>query len=69
MGSLEFHDHKTDGKTVYKQILINVKSKTWKRCQETDLPGSSSLRRRKSALDCSAIREEREYFHSLKKVD
>jgi len=68
MESLEFQCHKRDGETVYKQTLINVKLKTWKRRQETELTGSSSLRRRNSSLDCSVIWEEKD-FHSLKKVD
>jgi hypothetical protein len=45
---------------VYKQILIDVKLKTGKRGQKAELTGRSPLRRRRSALDGSAIREEKE---------
>jgi hypothetical protein len=40
---------------VYKQILINAKLKTGKTGRKTELTGKSPLRRRRSALDCSAI--------------
>jgi hypothetical protein len=46
---------KTDGGTLYKQILINGVIKTFKKCQETELTERSPLGRRRSALDCSAI--------------
>jgi len=40
---------------MYRQILIIAKLKTGKRGQETELTGSSPLRRRRSAvLDCRA---------------
>jgi hypothetical protein len=48
-------DQKAGGGTVYKRSLINAKLKTGKIRQETELTGRSPLRRRKSALDCSAI--------------
>jgi hypothetical protein len=49
-------DHKIDGETVYKQILINAKLKTGKTGKKTKRTGRSPLRRRKSALDSSAIK-------------
>jgi len=51
-------DQKTDGGTVYKQILINAKLQTGKRGQNTELAGRSPFRRRRCALVCSAIKEE-----------
>jgi len=45
---------------LYKQILINAKLQIGKRGQETALTGSSLFRRRESALDCRAIKEEEE---------
>ena len=47
---------KTDGGIVYKQIL-NAKLETGKRSQKAELTGGRLLRRRKSALECTA-REE-----------
>jgi hypothetical protein len=44
--------------TVYKQILINAKLRNGKSGQEAELTGGSALRRRRYALDCSAIDEE-----------
>jgi hypothetical protein len=46
---------KTDGGTVYKQILISAKLKTGKRGQETELTRRSPLRRCRSVMDCSAV--------------
>jgi len=46
---------KTDGGTVYKQILISEKLKTGKRGHETELTGTSPLRRCRSVLDGSAV--------------
>jgi hypothetical protein len=46
-------EQKTDGVIVYKQILINEKL-------QTELTGRSPLRRRRSAVDCSAIEDEGE---------
>ena len=43
---------------MYKHVLINAKLQIGKRGQKTALTGSSPFRRRKSALDCSAIKEE-----------
>jgi hypothetical protein len=45
---------------VYKEILINVKLQIGKKGQTTELPGRSSLRRRRAALDFSVIEEEGE---------
>jgi hypothetical protein len=45
---------KTDGGTVYKEILIDAKLKL-ERGQETELTRRSPLRKQRSALDCSAI--------------
>jgi len=45
---------------VYRLILIDAKLKTGKRGQKTQLTGRSPLRRRRSALDCSAIKEKEE---------
>jgi len=47
-----------NGGIVHKQILVNVKLQIGKRGQETELTGRSPLRRRTSALDCSAIGED-----------
>jgi len=44
---------------VYKQLLINAKLKTGKRGQKTELTGRSVLKRRRSALGCSAIKKRR----------
>jgi len=38
-----------------KQILIDAKLNTGKRCQKTVLTGRCPLSRRRSTLDCSAI--------------
>jgi hypothetical protein len=40
--------------------LINARLKTGKRGQKTELTGRSPLRRRRSAIDCSATEEEEE---------
>ena len=48
-------NQKTDGGTVFKQILINAKLKTRNRGQKTELTGKSPLRRQRTALDYSAI--------------
>jgi len=45
---------------VHKQILINAELKTAERKgQETESTGRNLLRRRRSALDCSAIQEKK----------
>ena len=51
---------KTDGGIVYKQILINAELQIGKRGQRTELTERGPLRRRRSALDCSAIEGEGE---------
>ena len=40
------------------QILVNAKLQTGKGGQKSELTGRSPLRKRRSALDCSAIEEE-----------
>jgi hypothetical protein len=45
---------------VYKQTLINVKLTAGKKGQKRELTGKGPLRRRRSALDCSATEEEEE---------
>jgi hypothetical protein len=45
---------------VYKQTLGCVKLTTGKKGQKTELTGKGPLRRRRSALDCSATEEEEE---------
>jgi len=40
--------------------LINARLKTGKRGKKTELTGRSPLRRRRSAMDCSATEEEEE---------
>jgi hypothetical protein len=55
--STPYIDQKTDGGTVYKQILINAKLQTGQRGQKTELTGRSPLRRRRCALGCIAIEE------------
>jgi hypothetical protein len=54
-------DQETDGGIVYKQTLRSVKLTTEKKGQKTELTGKGPLRRRSSALDCSATEEEEEY--------
>jgi hypothetical protein len=49
------YDQKTDGGTVYRQILLNAKLQTGKRGQKTELTARRPLRRRKSVLDCGGI--------------
>jgi hypothetical protein len=44
----------------YKQILINTKLQIGRKSQRAELIGRSPVRRRGSALDCSAIEEEEE---------
>jgi hypothetical protein len=51
----EEEDQKRDDGNMYKQTVIDAKLKTGKRSQKTELTGRSPLRRRRSALDCSAI--------------
>jgi len=53
-------DQKADGGTVYKQILVNAQLQIGKRVQKTELTGKSLIRRRRSILDCSAIKEDKE---------
>jgi len=48
-------NQKTDGGTVYKQILVNVILQTGKRCQKTELTWRCQLSRRRSAMGSSAI--------------
>ena len=50
---------------MYEQTLMKEKLKNWKKGQETELTASSPLWRWRSALDCSAIQEEEEDFHSF----
>jgi hypothetical protein len=50
---------------VYKQTLRSVKLTTGKKCQKTELTGKGPLRRRRSALDCSATEEEVLSFPTL----
>jgi hypothetical protein len=45
---------------VYKQILRSVKLTTGKKGQKIEWTGRGLLRRRRSALDCSATEEEEE---------
>jgi hypothetical protein len=52
-------DQKTDGGTVYIQILTSAKLKTRKAGKTIQLTGST-LRKRRSTLDCCAIYEEEE---------
>jgi hypothetical protein len=47
-----------NGRTVCRQTLINAKLQIGRRGQKTELTGRSALRRRRSALGCSAIEEE-----------
>jgi hypothetical protein len=49
---------KTEGGTVYKQILINAKLKTGKRGQKTELTGRNPLGSRRSVLELRAIEDE-----------
>jgi hypothetical protein len=49
---------------VYKQTLRSVKL-TGKKGQKTELTGKGPLRRRRSALDCSAIEEEEDILCHL----
>ena len=44
-------------------LLINAKLQIGNRGQKTGLTEKSSLRRRKSALDCSAIYEDYYYYY------
>jgi hypothetical protein len=46
------------GGILYKQVIKNAKLKIEKRSQKAERTGRSPLRRRRSALDCSAIEEE-----------
>ena len=50
---------KMDG-ILYKQVIINAKLQIGKRSQKAERTGRSPLRRRRSAMDCSAIEEEEE---------
>jgi hypothetical protein len=43
---------------VYKQLLINAKLPTGMKGKKTELNGRSSVKRRRCALDCSAIEKE-----------
>ena len=46
---------------MYKPILINAKSRIGKkRDQKTELTGRIPLKRGRSALDCSAVKEEQQ---------
>jgi len=44
---------------MYKQMLIGEKNNTGKRGRKTEMTGRSQFRRRRFALDCSAIEEEK----------
>jgi hypothetical protein len=46
---------KTDGGTMYTQILTDAQLKTENRSKKTELTWRSSLKRRRSAMDCSVI--------------
>jgi hypothetical protein len=52
-------DQKTDGGTVYKQILIDAKLQNGERSQKTELAGRNTLRRRRSSLDCLCHRRKK----------
>jgi len=52
-------DQKEDGGIVYKQTLINAQLQIGKRVQKTELNGKSLIRRQRSTLDCSAIKEDK----------
>jgi hypothetical protein len=54
---------------VYKQTLRSVKLTTGKKGQKTELTGKGSLRRRRSALNCSATEEEEEILKITIVVD
>jgi len=54
-GSSNKRTTKTDGGTLCKEILINAKLRIGKRGHKTELTGTSPLKRRRYALDCSAI--------------
>ena len=61
---------RTDDGTVYKQILIDAHLKTGKKGQKrTERTGRSPLRRRRSVLDCSFIKEEVEKEEKKKKEE
>jgi hypothetical protein len=45
---------------VFKQTLNKAKLQSGKRGQETEQNGRSPLRKRRSAMDCSDIKEEEE---------
>jgi hypothetical protein len=53
-------DQETDGGIVYKQILRSVKLTTGKKDKKIELTGKGPLRRRRSALDCSATEQEKD---------
>jgi hypothetical protein len=59
-GSHQEDDQETDGGIVYKQTLRSVKLTIGKKGKKTELIGNGPLRRRRSALDCSATEEEEE---------
>jgi hypothetical protein len=48
-------NHKTDGGTVYKQILVNERLQIGKRCQKRELTWRRQLSRQRSAIESSAI--------------
>jgi hypothetical protein len=50
---------------VYKQTLRSVKLTTGKKGQKRELTGKGPLRRRRSALDCSATEEEEEVVDQI----
>jgi len=58
---------KTDGGIVYTQILTNAKLQILKRGQKKELTGRSSLRKRRSALDCSAIEKKNRRLEGIYK--
>jgi hypothetical protein len=51
-------DQEADGGIVYKQTLRSVKLTTGKKYQKIEWTVRGPLRRRRSALDCSATEEE-----------
>jgi hypothetical protein len=63
-----YDDQETDGGIVYKQTLRSVKLTTGKKGQKTELTGKGPLRRRQSALDCSATEEEEEVLLKLVQI-
>jgi hypothetical protein len=61
-------DQETDGGIVYKQTLRSVKLTTGMKGKKIELTGKRPLRRRRSALDCSATEEEEEEERSVRSL-